>query len=84
LKKKHEKKNKSVEEEEETYTANLYITKWLTTVHLVCISTNNAFYIHTHISQFSTHHPSTQATSTQEYPDYVCGHVNILLIQIIL
>ena len=46
MKKKHEKKSKCVEEEEETYTANLYITKWLTTVHLVFISTNNAIYIY--------------------------------------
>jgi len=32
----------------------------------------------------NTHHRSAQSTSTQEYPDCTYGHVNILLIEIIL
>jgi len=45
------------------------------TVHLVY-----SFYFNQQCK--STHHPSTQATSTQEYVDCIYGHVNILLIHI--
>jgi hypothetical protein len=42
----------------------------------------NYFYVNQHYT--CTHHPSIQATSTQEYPDCIHSHVNILLIKIIL